>query len=257
MNKANSKQTRLALGGQFLISALILIAIWQSIVWITEVPKFILPGPKLVFHALIDQHALIFHHSLVTLTEVVVGLVVGTILGVGTALLLMMSSLARRFLTPMLIISQIVPVFALAPLLTLWLGYGVSSKIVMTLLIIYFPVTSSFLDGLKGVPVGYLDLAKTMGSSPLQTLFKIQFPAALPSLATGLRLAAVYAPIGAVIGEWVGASNGLGYLMLLANGRVKIDLMFAALIALCILTLTLRALINILCDRADAWSTGK
>jgi len=127
----------------------------------------------------------------------------------------------------------------------------------MTLLIIYFPVTSSFYDGLKSTPPGYLDLAKTMSAGRFRTLFQIQMPAALPSLASGLRLAAVYAPIGAVIGEWVGASNGLGYLMLLANGRVKIDLMFAALIALCVFTILLRTLIGYLSDRADSWAAGR
>ncbi|MBX2880726.1 MAG: ABC transporter permease [Granulosicoccus sp.] len=241
----------------FLISVVVLLLIWQAVVWLTGVPKFILPGPVLVFKALVDNAALIFDHSLVTIAEVLVGLVLGTGFGMLTALWLTLSSTARRFLMPVLIISQIVPVFALAPMLTLWLGYGIASKIAMTLLIIYFPVTSSFYDGLKSTPRGYLDLAQTMGASRLKTLLKIQFPAALSSLASGLRLAAVYAPIGAVIGEWVGASNGLGYLMLLANGRVKIDLMFAALIALCVFTILLRSLIGVLSDKADQWAAGR
>jgi len=241
----------------FLISVFVLIALWQGIVWITGVPKYILPGPILVFHAFVDNVGLIAEHALVTITEVLVGLLLGTTFGVLTALCLTVSALARRFLMPIMVISQIVPVFALAPMLTLWLGYGIASKIAMTLLIIYFPVTSSFYDGLKSTPPGYLDLAKTMSAGRFRTLFQIQMPAALPSLASGLRLAAVYAPIGAVIGEWVGASNGLGYLMLLANGRVKIDLMFAALIALCVFTILLRTLIGYLSDRADSWAAGR
>ncbi len=241
----------------FLVSVAVLLLVWQAVVWLTGVPKFILPGPMLVFKALVENAGLIFDHSLVTIAEVLVGLVLGTGFGMLTALWLTLSSTARRFLMPILIISQIVPVFALAPMLTLWLGYGIASKIAMTLLIIYFPVTSSFYDGLKSTPPGYLDLAKTMGAGRLQTLMQIQFPAALPSLASGLRLAAVYAPIGAVIGEWVGASNGLGYLMLLANGRVKIDLMFAALIALCVFTILLRGLIGVLSDKADHWAAGR
>ena len=102
----------------------------------------------------------------------------------------------------------------------------------MAVLIIYFPVTASFFDGLMRTPQGYLDLARTMQASPSRILWHIRIPAALPSLASGIRLAAVYAPIGAVIGEWVGASRGLGYLMLLANGRAKTDLMFAAMLTL-------------------------
>ena len=239
------------------ISVLVLFVLWQLIVWITGVPRFILPGPVAVIRTLIDNFALILGHAGVTATEVLVGLVIGVSLGIGTALLLMVSSLASRFLMPMLVLTQIIPVFALAPILTLWLGYGITSKIVMTLLIIYFPVTSSFLDGLKSTPNGFLDLASTMKASRVSTLMQIRVPAAVPSLTSGLRLAAVYAPIGAVIGEWVGASNGLGYLMLLANGRVKTDLMFAALIALCLLTIALRAAIGYFCDRADNWAIGK
>jgi putative hydroxymethylpyrimidine transport system permease protein len=155
-----------------------------------------------------------------------------------------------------MVFSQTVPVFALAPLLTLWLGYGIGSKIAMTLLIIYFPVASTFYDGLRNTPDGFLDLAATMNATPLRTLFQIRVPAALPALASGLKLAAVYAPIGAVIGEWVGASRGLGYLMLLANGRVKIDLMFAALFVLAALTILLHTAVSRAGHRLTRWSTG-
>ena len=109
----------------------------------------------------------------------------------------------------------------------------------MAVLIIYFPVTSAFYDGLKRVPADILDVAKIMGGMKRQIMRRIKIPHALPSLGTGLKLAAVYAPIGAVIGEWVGASKGLGYLMLLANGRAKTDLMFASLFTLVVMTLLL------------------
>jgi putative hydroxymethylpyrimidine transport system permease protein len=165
-----------------------------------------------------------------------------------------MSATATRYMMPILVISQTVPVFALAPILTLWFGYGIGSKIAMTILIIYFPVASSFLDGLRATPKGFLDLAQSMRATKFNTLIQVRLPAALPSLSSGIRLATVYAPIGAIIGEWVGASQGLGYLMLLANGRVKIDLMFAALVTLCIFTLLLRAVSNALCSKLDNWA---
>jgi putative hydroxymethylpyrimidine transport system permease protein len=114
----------------------------------------------------------------------------------------------------------------------------------MALLIIYFPVTSSFFDGLMRTPSGMLDMARVMGAKPSAILFHIRIPAAVPGLASGMRLAAVYAPIGAIIGEWVGASEGLGYLMLLANGRAKIDLMFAALFMLVVMTLALHFVVD-------------
>ncbi|WP_299841863.1 ABC transporter permease [uncultured Jannaschia sp.] len=234
------------------ITLLALLA-WQALVVLAELPRFILPGPGLVLATLWTSRALIAEHALVTATEVLLGLGIGAALGFVSAILLAASPLARSLLRPMLVFSQAIPVFALAPILTLWLGYGLLSKIAMALLIIYFPVTSAFFDALMRTPPGWLELARVMNARPSRTLWRIRVPAALPGFASGLRLAAVYAPIGAIIGEWVGASRGLGYLMLLANGRAKIDLMFAALIVLAVLTLILHATVDKLCRRL--WET--
>ena len=141
----------------------------------------------------------------------------------------------------MLIASQAIPVFAIAPLLVLWLGYGLGSKIAMAMLIIYFPVTANFYDGLRHTPRGWLDLARVMLPEPRRwaVLRHIALPAALPALGSGLRVAAAVAPIGAVLGEWVGSSAGLGYLMLHANSRMQVDLLFAALLVLAALAVGL------------------
>lgn len=213
--------------------------LWQMVVWITGVPSFILPSPWRVAQAGVVNRALLGHHALVTASEVVLGLCIGTVLGAVTAIQLAQSARLHRLVMPLLVFTQAVPVFALAPILTLWFGYGIASKVVMAVLIIYFPVTSAFYDGLTRVPADILDMAKTMGGTKRHIMRGIKIPHALPSLGTGLKLAAVYAPIGAVIGEWVGASKGLGYLMLLANGRAKTDLMFASLFTLAIMTLLL------------------
>ncbi|MFO1105421.1 MAG: ABC transporter permease [Amaricoccus sp.] len=225
---------------------------WQALVSLAALPPFILPGPLRVAEALWTNRALIAANALVTIAEVLLGLVLGAALGAATAIWLAAAPLARSFVRPVLVFSQAVPVFALAPILTLWLGYGLLSKVVMAVLIIYFPVTSAFLDGLDATPQGFLDLARTMGASPAGIMRRVRIPAALPALASGLRLAAVYAPIGAVIGEWVGASRGLGYLMLLANGRAKTDLMFAALLVLAVLTVALHAAVDTAARRLDA-----
>ena len=213
--------------------------LWQGIVWLTGVPSFILPSPLRVAQAALDNRVLIAENTLVTATEVILGLITGTVLGAFTAVQFATSDRLQRLVMPLLIFTQAVPVFALAPILTLWFGYGIASKVVMAVLIIYFPVTSAFYDGLMRVPADILDMAKTMGGTKRQIMRRIKIPHALPSLGTGLKLAAVYAPIGAVIGEWVGASKGLGYLMLLANGRAKTDLMFASLFTLVVMTLLL------------------
>ena len=222
-----------------------LIVIWQLIVSLTDVPRFILPSPYLVGSAFVDNFDLIVEHTLVTLYEILLGLTIGITLGIVTALQFEISPVAKFFLKPVLIFSQAIPVFALAPVLTLWLGYGMISKVTMAVLIIYFPVTSALHDGLTRTPSGFSDLAYVMNSKPFRLLFLIRLPAAMPNLLSGIRLAAVYAPIGAVIGEWVGSSQGLGYLMLLANGRVKTDLMFAALFTLGFLSMSLYGLITL------------
>lgn len=215
------------------------LALWQLVVWVSGVPRFILPGPLRVGAALWDNAALLWEHARFTAVNLLAGLAAGIALGVVTALNLALSPGARLMLRPVLIFAQAVPVFALAPILTLWLGYGAASKIVIVMLVIYFPVTSAFFDGLMRLPAPLADLALMMRATPLRRLFLLQLPHALPALLSGLRLAVVYAPFAVIIGEWVGSSRGLGYLMLMANGRGQTDLMFAALFCLAGMSLLL------------------
>lgn len=238
------------------LALLIGIGLWQALVVITGAPHFILPSPWRVAQAAFKSRVIIAENAWVTTVEVLLGLLIGTLLGVVTAVQLALSRTAERLMLPILVFTQAVPVFALAPLLTLWFGYGMGSKIVMAVLIIYFPVTSAFHDGLMRIDGGYRDLSISMGAGKWNFMRHIQIPQALPSLGTGLRLAAVYAPIGAVIGEWVGASRGLGYLMLLANGRAKIDLMFASLIVLACLTVVLHISVGFLAARLTRYAQG-
>jgi putative hydroxymethylpyrimidine transport system permease protein len=226
-----------------LVIALGLLALWWALVQATEVPRYILPGPERVLSAWIDRRELILQHAGTTLVEIVLGLLVGTLLGALTAIVVGHWRGARLWLLPVLVVSQAVPVFALAPLLVLWLGYGLASKVAMATLIIFFPVTVSFLDGLRRAETGWLDLARTMTAGHRRArwaeLRHIRIPAALPALASGLRVATAVAPIGAVVGEWVGSSAGLGYLMLHANARVQTDLTFAALFTLALIAVAL------------------
>jgi putative hydroxymethylpyrimidine transport system permease protein len=235
------------------VTALGLIALWQGIVWATGVPGFILPAPAAVAETLWTQMPRILPHAGITALEIVLGLLLGTLLGGLSALVMVAAAPARRWLMPVLVASQALPVFALAPLLTLWLGYGLASKVAMATLIIYFPVTAAFYDGLRRIDPGWLDMAAVMGGGKLAVLRLIRLPAALPAFASGLRVATAVAPIGAVVGEWVGASAGLGYLMLHANGRMQTDLMFAALIVLMILALSLYFLVDRAARAATSW----
>jgi putative hydroxymethylpyrimidine transport system permease protein len=236
-----------------LIAAAGLILLWQGFVWATAVPHFLLPSPWRVAQALVARGDIIAGHALVTGAEMLAGLLLGALLGSLMALTLMAWRGGRRWLLPLLLISQAIPVFAIAPLLTLWLGFGMGSKVAMATMIIFFPVATAFYDGLRRTEPGLLDLAATMGATPSAALWRIRVPSALPALASGLRVAAAVAPIGAVVGEWVGASAGLGYLMLHANGRSQTDVMFAALFVLALMALALWFAVDLLLRRAIPW----
>lgn len=226
---------------------------WQGVISIFAIPHYLLPEPVAVLNEVASQWALLFMHAKITLWEILLGLVLGFLFGLLSALLLASSQTLSAFLLPILIASQAIPVFAIAPLLVLWFGYGIASKIAMTILIIYFPVTAACYDGLRNTPKQWLELAQTMGISSGQLLFKVRLPAALPALASGLRIAVSVAPIGAIVGEWVGSSQGLGYLMLQANARIQISLMFAALFILVVIALLLYFVIDKLLHRIIPW----
>jgi putative hydroxymethylpyrimidine transport system permease protein len=227
--------------------------LWQLLVTLTGAPPYILPGPLPVGHALIDKFPLLLSHLGTTLAEILLGLALGTILGTSAALIMILSPLLKRWMLPVLVVSQAIPVFALAPILVLWLGYGMASKVGMAVLIIFFPVASSFYSGMQRTEPDLLELARIMGAKPLAVLRTIIIPSALPAFASGLRVATAVAPIGAVVGEWVGSSAGLGFYMLHANARMQIDIMFAALTVLAVTSLALYFLIDRLLDRLVFW----
>jgi putative hydroxymethylpyrimidine transport system permease protein len=230
-----------------------LLVLWELLVRLTGVPPFILPAPLAVGAALAGRFELILGHAAVTAAEILLGLLIGSLLGVATAIVIASVRGARTWLLPVLVVSQALPVFALAPLLVLWLGYGMASKVAMAVLIIFFPVTAAFHDGLRRTEPGWLELARTMDATPAAILWRVRVPAALPALASGLRVAAAVAPIGAVVGEWVGSSRGLGYLMLQANARMQVDLMFAALAVLAAMALLLWFALDRALRRAVPW----
>jgi putative hydroxymethylpyrimidine transport system permease protein len=238
-----------------LVILLALLLLWHVAVVAADTPRYILPGPLSVLSALIEQAPLLLRHAAVTLAEILLGLLLGSLLGCSAALTLAYAKGLRPWLLPLLVASQAVPVFAIAPLLVLWLGYGMASKVAMATLIIFFPVTAAFFDGLKRAERGWLDLAQVMGASPARRLWLIQAPAALPALASGLRVATAVAPIGAIVGEWVGSSAGLGYFMLQANARLQVDKVFAALFLLALMAILLYYSVDRLLRLAIPWQS--
>lgn len=230
-----------------------LLLLWQAVVSLSGAPAYILPGPLPVAMALATHLPILGPHLATTVAEILLGLLLGVLLGSTTALTMIISPLLKRWMLPILVVSQAIPVFALAPVLVLWFGYGMASKIAMAVLIIYFPVTASFYSGMQRTDPDLLDLARIMGAGPLAILRSIVIPSALPAFAAGVRVATAVAPIGAVVGEWVGSSEGLGFYMLHANARMQIDLMFAALTLLACVSLLLYFLIDRLLDRLIYW----
>ena len=237
----------------YIISFMIFILLWWLIHYLTNTPSYILPSPYEVLFSIKDNFILLSYHSLITFFEILFGFMLGILFGMYTGILLIISKSMRKWMLPFIVLTQAIPIFAIAPVLTLWVGYGIWSKIIMTTLIIYFPITIAFYDGLKRIDPMIIYLAKMMGASTYSMLIKIRIPFALPQLTSGLKLAAAFAPMGAVIGEWVGASKGLGYLMLYASGRVQIDLMFSSIIILAFFTILLYNLVSFISNYITRW----
>ncbi|MFK7866890.1 MAG: ABC transporter permease [Alphaproteobacteria bacterium] len=222
--------------------------LWWVAVKLADFPPYLLPDPLRVMNSLYANAGLLSYHGAVTFGEMIAGLMLGASIAIIMALLLVMVPWLARFALPVFIGSQALPVFALAPLLTLWFGFGYGSKIVMASLIIYFPIIRSFYDGLMQTKPQHLQAATSLGATPFALMWAVRIPAALPQLASGLKIAASVTPIGVIVGEWVGGSKGLGFLMLHANGKMQTDLMFASLIIILCLGLGLHHFIIKLCN---------
>ncbi|SMF10388.1 putative hydroxymethylpyrimidine transport system permease protein [Xaviernesmea oryzae] len=233
----------------------VLLALWQAGVSVFSPPRYILPSPVAVVSAFLRQPGFLLENSAVTLMEIALGLVIGSVLGIAIAFSVAALPRLGRLVWPMVLIVQAFPVFVLAPILVLWLGFGLASKVAMTTIIIFFPVASAFADGLRRTDREILDAVSLEGATHWQTLVLVRVPLAIPHLVSGLRVAAPLAPLGAVVGEWVGASGGLGFVMVQANARMQTDVVFAAMTVLAILTLILRLLIDRLTASLAPWAS--
>lgn len=222
----------------------VFVVLWDLTVRLLAIPPFMLPSPMQVFTAFQKRGGFLLEHASITAFETVLGFLLGVFAGTVIAIAMWLFPLARRGLLPMILVTQALPVFAIAPILVLWLGFGLASKIVMAILVIFFAVTSTFYDGLRRADPGYTDLARLYRIGRFKELVYFRFPAGLPALASGIRIAAVFAPIGAIVGEWVGAKGGLAFIMLQSNARMQTDVMFAALILLAVMVLTLRFVVE-------------
>ncbi len=239
-------------GPPALLLAAILLA-WEWSVRAFGIPFYILPSPSRIAHLMVEDQGLLLSQSAVTLGEVLLGFAIAFLLGVALALLIFSSRVIERAVYPFIIASQTVPVFAIAPLLIVWLGYGIASKVAMTALIVFFPIVVNTVDGLRAADPDAVNLLRILGATPVQVLWKIRVPAALPFVFSGARIAVATSVIGAVIGEWVGATQGLGFLMIHANAQLHIDLVFAAIVYLSLMAIGLFVAVSGLESLALPW----
>jgi putative hydroxymethylpyrimidine transport system permease protein len=228
---------------------------WSAFVALAAPPPYMLPAPSRVAEVLWTRAGFLLANGWLTLVETLLGLLFGSLAGALAGLGTVLWPRVGRVAWPLLLVLQAMPVFALAPLLVLWLGFGLASKVVMASLVLFFPVASAFADGLRRTEPDLLDATALTAATHWQTLRHVRIPLAMPALVTGLRVAAPLAPLGAVIGEWVGASGGLGFVMIQANARMQTDLMFAALAILAAMTLALRALVDEFAPRLAPWAS--
>ena len=196
----------------FIIVFLVLL-LWEILSVIGVVPKFMLPSPFEVVKAFIDDFPLLMHHTGITLIEAFLGLGLGIILGFLMAIIMDRFDFAYRSIYPVLVITQTIPTVAIAPLLVLWLGYGIMPKITLIVITSFFPITIGLLDGFKSADRDALNLLKTMGATPLQNFIYIKFPSSIGYFFAGLRISVSYSIIGAVVAEWLGGFDGLGVYM--------------------------------------------
>lgn len=219
----------------------ILIGIWQFYVVIFKVPAAVLPRPDAVLASFIGNWRLIPAQGWITLDASFYGFLLAFALGVPIAVGITSSRVLNLMFYPLLIATQSVPKVALAPLILIWLGTGLQSRLAIAWLVAFFPIVVDTATGLRNTPEDLIDLATSVGANGFQTFYKIRFPAALPFIISGSKVAITLAVIGAVIGEFIGSNNGLGNLMLVANSQINMPLAFAALFGLAVLGIMLYA----------------
>ena len=229
------------------------IAVWEWRVKAEDTPSWFLPAPSLIGRTLIDDRGLLADHAWVTLREVLIGFAIALAAAILLAVLIHASEVLERAIYPIVIASQAVPIVALAPLLLVWFGYGLTPKVIVTALVAFFPITVGAVDGLHSADRETLNLLRTYGASRLRRFTMVNVPSALPALFSGMRIGVAIAVIGAVFGEYVGANSGLGYLMNVSSARLQTERVFAAIVVLATMAITLFALVALLERRVLRW----
>lgn len=222
----------------------LILLIWQACVSFELIPDYLLPSPIQIAHAFIDDFALLMGHAKYTLATAFIGTAIGLVLSFVLSIVMDLSKTTRELIYPVILLNQTIPTIAIAPLLIIWLGYGITPKVVLVVLAVFFPITIALIDGYQSVTKEHLDLFKSMQATRYQVYRHLKIPSAMGFFFTGLKVALSYALISAVIAEWLGGYNGLGVYMTRVRKSYDLDSMFAVIFLISILTLMLIALVK-------------
>ena len=217
---------------QLLVTLLGFLAVWEFGVRVSGVPGYILPPPSVILGVLIERAPTLAYHAAVTTTVILVGFTLAVLVGIPLALGVAFSPWFKRVVYPAIVLSQMIPKIAVAPLFIIWFGFDVTPRILITFLIAFFPIVIDAVVGFTSLQPEAVRLARSMGARPLDFFLKVRLPHALPNLFAGMKMAMAGAAVGAIVGEFVASSAGLGYLLLVANGELNTPLVFAGIFVL-------------------------
>ena len=240
-----------------LVVLLVGVVVWQVICTVGLVPGFMLPSPTDVVRALYTDRGLLFMHAQTTLVEAFLGTLIGVLMGFLLAVLMDAHPMIRKALYPILVITQTVPPVALAPLLILWFSYGIAPKVVLVVLVSFFPVAVGLAEGFASADPDMVNLMRSMGASRWNIFWNVKFAAAIPAFFSGLKIAVAYSVVGAVIAEWLGGFSGLGVYMTRVKKSFSYDKMFAVILVISLLSLILMGAVHLLQYYATPWTHCK
>ena len=238
------------------ITLVVLVVIWEIACRAFQVPSYLVPAPSAIAEKLYEKRDLYLGHTWVTLYETLAGFALAVVIGVVAAALIVVVPSVRDVVMPLLLIAQIVPKVAIAPILLIWFGYGLLPKVIIAFLVAFFPIVVNVASGLAAVERELLDLGHSLEATRWQIFWKFRMPTALPELFSGMKIAITLAVIGAVIGEFVGGNRGLGYLILVANQDLDTPLAFAALLVLSVAGILLYGMIELAERLLIPWSAS-
>lgn len=243
--------------GLYLLPVVLLLLVWEAAIQVFDIQRFLLPRPGDVLATLWESREILLDESWVTFQESLLGFLLAVAVAVPVAILLTFSKIAARIIYPVLVISQVIPKVAVAPLLVVWMGFGVAPKILLAFLVAFFPIVVNTATGLNNLEPKMIHLARSMGASTWQTFVYFRLPSSLPIFFAGLKVGVTFAVIGALVGEFVGAGSGLGHLTVIAMGSLNTELVFASIIVMAAIGVAMYVVIEILERLLVPWSRSR